>query len=258
MQANNIVAEWLSDKAIRTLEPNLSPRIHHGVRWPHAARFQDPYALCQKIHQRFLVQGGLFVKTRVLRLEQKEQGTLLHCADGNTRQFFKAVIAAGVHSDTLLQNTGMTVPLIAERGYHVTFPDQMDLLSHTVGSADRRVVISPLSCGLRVVGISELARPGSPAGIRPPQVLRKQVSALLPSLTQSAVASGTSWMGERPTLPDSLPVIDCHPKDPRLIFAFGHQHLGVTQAAITSEIVGELLCGRQNPEIGHRVSLRRF
>ncbi|MNR54585.1 D-amino acid dehydrogenase small subunit [compost metagenome] len=46
-------------------------------------------------------------------------------------------------------------------------------------------------------------------------------------------------MGFRPSLPDSLPVIDrvC---DGRVLLAFGHQHLGLTQAAVTAEWVGRL------------------
>jgi D-amino-acid dehydrogenase len=48
--------------------------------------------------------------------------------------------------------------------------------------------------------------------------------------------AATPWMGFRPSLPDSLPVIDqvCEGK---VLLAFGHQHLGLTQAAVTAEMV---------------------
>ena len=48
-------------------------------------------------------------------------------------------------------------------------------------------------------------------------------------------------MGERPTLPDFLPAIG---RRGRLLYAFGHQHIGVTLAAATAEAVVELAHGR--------------
>jgi D-amino-acid dehydrogenase len=50
-------------------------------------------------------------------------------------------------------------------------------------------------------------------------------------------------MGIRPTLPDSLPVIDLHPKYPQIGMVFGHHHLGVTQAAISAQLISALMTG---------------
>jgi D-amino-acid dehydrogenase len=51
--------------------------------------------------------------------------------------------------------------------------------------------------------------------------------------------AATPWMGFRPSLPDSLPIIDrvC---DGKVLLAFGHQHLGLTQAAVTAELIAQL------------------
>ena len=53
------------------------------------------------------------------------------------------------------------------------------------------------------------------------------------------VAEATPWMGFRPSLPDSLPIID-RVAEGRVLLAFGHQHLGLTQAAVTAEHIGRL------------------
>lgn len=52
-------------------------------------------------------------------------------------------------------------------------------------------------------------------------------------------------MGFRPSLPDSLPVIGPAPGEPRVLYAFGHGHLGLTQSAATGELVSQMLMGVQ-------------
>jgi D-amino-acid dehydrogenase len=59
----------------------------------------------------------------------------------------------------------------------------------------------------------------------------------VPSLPEG----GREWMGRRPSTPDSVPVISRHPGDPRIVFAFGHGHLGLTLSAVTARNVAQLL-----------------
>ena len=54
---------------------------------------------------------------------------------------------------------------------------------------------------------------------------------------------GKQWMGFRPSMPDSLPVIGRSSRVANVLYAFGHGHLGLTQAAGTAEIVGALATG---------------
>ena len=50
-------------------------------------------------------------------------------------------------------------------------------------------------------------------------------------------------MGARPTLPDYLPAIGRSRRAPNLYYAFGHNHLGLTLAAITGELAAALIAG---------------
>jgi D-amino-acid dehydrogenase len=52
------------------------------------------------------------------------------------------------------------------------------------------------------------------------------------------------WTGDRPTLPDYLPMLGASPKARNAIFAFGHQHIGLTLAAVTGRIVRDLALDR--------------
>jgi D-amino-acid dehydrogenase len=53
----------------------------------------------------------------------------------------------------------------------------------------------------------------------------------------------SEWLGFRPTCPDSLPVIGYSTVSEFIIYAFGHQHLGLTLAGITGKLVSELASG---------------
>ena len=55
-------------------------------------------------------------------------------------------------------------------------------------------------------------------------------------------------MGRRSTFPDSLPVIDLHPKYPQIGMVFGHQHLGLTHAPISAKIITALLDDNEDDE----------
>ena len=60
---------------------------------------------------------------------------------------------------------------------------------------------------------------------------------------------GVEWMGCRPSTPDSMPVIGADPRDPRIVFAFGHGHLGLTLSAATARHVASLIAGRPDPKL---------
>ena len=75
--------------------------------------------------------------------------------------------------------------------------------------------------------------------------LGNTVATLLQGLN---LEDGVPWMGRRPSLPDSLPVISGSPIFDNLYFGFGHGHLGLTQAAITGKLLTALASGIQ-PEV---------
>lgn len=57
-------------------------------------------------------------------------------------------------------------------------------------------------------------------------------------------APSRDWMGFRPSLPDSVPVIGPSRGGPDVIHAFGHGHIGLTLAPITALLVADLVAGR--------------
>ncbi|GAA0623550.1 NAD(P)/FAD-dependent oxidoreductase [Halomonas beimenensis] len=233
--------EWLEGEALRAREPGLSGELSHGLFFPGAHQVRDPYALVRRLAEAYRARGGEIRQASVERLEPRDAGVRLHTDQGEL-DMAQAVVAAGAWSHRLAAGVGLSIPLETERGYHLTLPGRGQALRQPVGSAERRFVMTPMDCGLRVVGFTELGGLSLPPVARRYDSLRHHAGALLAD-DRGLDESAEAWMGFRPTLPDSLPVIDTHPAYPAVHFAFGHQHLGLTQAAITAELVAARVAG---------------
>ena len=83
----------------------------------------------------------------------------------------------------------------------------------------------------------------------------KKARMFLPGLKTQG---GVQWMGFRPSLPDSLPVIGRARATPNVVYAFGHGHLGLTQSTGTARLVADLLTGQPLPMDIDPFSPRRF
>lgn len=137
------------------------------------------------------------------------------------------------------------MPLDTERGYHLMLPAEQQRLPFAVTSLERKFIMTPMADGLRLAGTVEFA------GLKAPPSMQRawQLHRLSKGLFRRELdAEGaTPWMGFRPSLPDSLPVID-RVADGKVLLAFGHQHLGLTQAAVTAEWMGRLVNGEDCPQ----------
>lgn len=236
-----IDARFVDSEQVAALEPALRGRINHAVLLPHAHRVSDPYHLSQMLLQRFIEHAGVLLQEQVLSLRPVASQVELS-TNAAIHTFDKAIVCTGAHSAKLLQQLGIRVPLMAERGYHLNLPGVQALLNGPICSAERNVFISPLQTSLRIVGFSELGGLKLPPNPARYQTLRHHLASLLPQ-TQPHLPQAGQWMGMRPTLPDSLPVIDRHPEHPQIGFAFGHQHAGLTLAAITGELICDHMSG---------------
>lgn len=236
-----VKTELVQGKSLEQLEPELAENLSHALFFPEAYRVREPYQLCKILLSAFLARGGVFIQQGVNNLMPEDKGILIQ-TEMELLEFDRAIICAGVWSKQLLKGVGLNVPLEAERGYHLTINTKDILLNHPIGSAERRFVMSPLDSGLRVVGMTELG------GLKLKPVKRRfdslyHHSRKLLSRLNDPTIPVSEWVGYRPTLPDSLPVIDRHPCHSQLLFAFGNQHLGLTQAAISAELVVSLMTG---------------
>lgn len=237
----------LSGDALFELEPALAKGISHALYFPEARHLGDTYQTCQHLFSCFKQHGGRFKQQDILGIHPLENGASL-ISQGEQHRFSKVVITAGAWSKQLMSGLKLSVPLAAERGYHLTLPTSKRKLRHILSSADRHVVLSPLDCGLRIVGFGEYANLATPPVGKRYDQLRHHLGKIIADVDTEDPDIET-WMGIRPTLPDSLPVIDQHPSYPQIGMAFGHHHLGVTQAAITAKMLTALMTEGKGSEV---------
>jgi len=248
-------AKVLNGDEARELEPALSPAVEHAVLFPETGHTSDPYKLTLSLLEFFRQCGGVVMQQEVQQLRTKGSGCEVTLSD-KTLEVPKVLLATGAWSKKLLQQlSGVSVPLDTERGYHLMLPQAADKLQIPISSADRKFIMTPMDEGLRLAGTVEFGGLEAPANMQRAEMLLKHAKALIPGVSEEM---GERWMGFRPSLPDSLPVIDRIGSHGQFLLAFGHQHLGLTQAAVTAEAVLALHQQRSGPVNLQPYRLSRF
>lgn len=233
--------ETVSGARLADLQPGLHPKYTHGVFIPSWMTLSDPYDVACAIGQAALARGAQFERAEVADLTPDAQGVVLTLADGRRLSAPKVVLACGAWSHRLTAKLGDRLPLETERGYNTTLPPgAFDLRRQLVLPADG-YVITPLATGVRVGGAVELGGLSRAPDFRRSEILLKKARGVLQGLKTDG---GVQWMGFRPSMPDSLPVIGRALKAPNVIYGFGHGHLGLTQSAATARLLTDLVLGR--------------
>lgn len=226
----------LTAAEVAEMEPALPP-VAGGLFFPDAAHVIDPAALTKRLAAGAESLGASFQRVRVERLEPQSEGKIrLTCGDCFV-EAHTVVLAAGAWSRSLALQVGDKIPLDTERGYHIEFEMNIPLIRRPVSPIDLGFYLTPMAGRLRVAGTVELG--GLAAPINPARIalLERGARKLFPNLGPVR----RQWLGFRPSLPDSLPVIGRSHHCANLIHAFGHGHLGLTLAGITSQAVVGLI-----------------
>lgn len=198
----------------------------------------SPEAYCRGLACAILARGGRFVQARVEGIETGGDGIRLRTAAG-TQATDRAVIAAGAWSRGIARGFGQRLNMNTERGYHVAFAPHEGLLNHAVMYPSDGFFLTPLRHQIRAAGTIELGGLDKPARAVRLRVLEQKARRMLPALGDRQ----DSWLGFRPSSPDSLPFIGPSRRDPRVFFACGHGHMGVTLAGITGQLIAQLIDG---------------
>lgn len=238
----------LSGDEVRQLEPSLSDSISHALYFTHVGHTTDPYKLCQAFADKFVALGGEILTDELLSIDKSivdEAIVAMQLASGEKIVSDKVLIASGAWSKPFAKHLGHNVPLETERGYHLMMP-QKSSLSRPVASYNRKFIITPMLDGTRLAGTVEFGGLKAPLVEARADCLFPHGKALLPELFADAkVTDGERWMGFRPSMPDSLPVLGRSNKQKNVFFSFGHQHLGLTWSGITAKLVSQEMSGKQ-------------
>ncbi|MCK7613227.1 NAD(P)/FAD-dependent oxidoreductase [Roseibium sediminicola] len=235
-----IEVEELTAARLRELEPDLSERVVGGALVPGWIQVDEPKQLCLTIASWLESQGVHFETGEVAQILPRENGCELLLKDGSRTDVECLVIACGAWSRALAGQLGDRIPLDTERGYNITVPEPGVSVKRMIMLPGHGFVMSPLSTGLRVGGAVEFGGLSLPANWKRVDAMVAKARLFYPGLKTEG---GKRWMGFRPSLPDSLPVISPASGHANIFYAFGHAHHGLTQSAVTGELIADMIDG---------------
>ncbi|MGZ8369844.1 MAG: NAD(P)/FAD-dependent oxidoreductase [Caulobacteraceae bacterium] len=246
------VARELASQEVGAIQRDISQRFVGGIAYEGTGKLTDPNEMVRALHTALTAGGAEIVTGKASGLTDTSDGVRVTLANGREIAAGHALISAGARSRNLCKQVGLTAPLVAERGYHLQYAD------HDLGDRfpplmcdERWICITQAGRDVRITGFTEIGHPDSAPDPRKWKTLRHHVA----ELGLKVRGEPSEWMGCRPTLPDFLPAIG---RKGRVLYAFGHQHVGLTMAAVTAEAVAELFGAEATPERLRAFDLARF
>lgn len=240
-RAAGVEVELLDRHEIRQLEPALAPIFARAVYLPEQGQTKNPGRLVAALAEHVVRRGGRLVRAAVTGVEMGACGPEALASTAGRLPVQRLVVAAGAWSGRLAASLGSKVPLETERGYHVVVTGADPGLRIQTMWAERKFVAAPMEDGLRLAGTVEFGGLAAEPDMARADLLLRQGRRMFPGLEVGEVSR---WMGHRPSLPDSLPVISRSPHHENVLFAFGHGHTGLIGGAMTGRLIADLAVGR--------------
>jgi D-hydroxyproline dehydrogenase len=234
-----VTVDLIGPDDLHQLEPNLPP-MAGAAFFPGAMTLTDPGAVMVALAAH-IAASVPHISAAVTKLARTPQGIRLTGPDITAK---RVIIAAGAHSRALARMAGDRIPLDTERGYHVEWDMEAPRLTRPACPTTRGFYLCPMQGRLRAAGTVELGGLHLPPSPHRITNLIQGARSIFPDLPEPS----RTWMGFRPSLPDSIPVIGPSSGGPDIIHAFGHGHIGVTLAPMTARIVAAIIAG-QSPDI---------
>ncbi len=239
-----IAFEHLRGEALADCQPGLAGQFVVGTFVPGWKTVSDPQRVGEGLWAYANRLGATFLQAEVRFITPSAGGAAVRLANGQHIETAKLIVAAGAWSHRLAKDLGDTIPLETERGYNTTLPVGAFDLKRQLIFSGHGFVVTPLETGVRIGGAVELGGLDLPPNYKRSQAMLTKAKKFMPALE---TAGGKQWMGYRPSLPDSLPVIGYARTNKNVLYAFGHGHLGLTQAAATGRLISDLISGKEPP-----------
>ena len=231
------VLDWME---IRELEPSLAPVFKSGLLLPNNGRCKNPHQLVTTLARTAERGGATILRGKVDGFQTEGAQVRAIVVDAKPQAVERVVIAAGADSAGLAAQLGTRIPLEAERGYHITIEDPGVAPRMPVTHTDAKFACSPMNVGLRLAGTVEYAGIDFEPNWRRAELLKAQAKRMFPGVRLDKV---TRWAGNRPSLPDGLPVLGTAPKFANAYFAFGNSHFGMSAGPVMGKVIAELVAG---------------
>ena len=242
------ILEDLTRPEIERFAPELAPEFRWGTFAPENGYTINPSRLTKLLAESVADHAGTHIRAEARDIKLRPGGVTIELLRDGQKDEVAAdavLVAAGAWSHFLAARVGDKVPLETQRGYHVTVANAGLTVNRMVNWVSRRVFTTPMEMGMRFAGTVEIAGLDTPPHWERADRLLELGRKMYPSMNVSSISR---WMGHRPCLPDSLPVIGASPRAPNVFYAFGHGHIGMCSASGTARTVAELIAG-ETPQV---------
>ncbi len=241
---NGIAFTVIEDGALWQQEPALSRSYRLGVFFPDNGHTINPNRFVGALADAFLRDGGKIIRAAAQGFELEGAALRGVRTDVGLLPCNAAIIATGAHSKRFAQQLGDSIPLDTERGYHIVIPSCENMPRVPIMDTSGKFVATPMEGGLRIAGTVEFAGLDAKPDWKRAHKLLTLGQRLFPGLAMPKTEDAAVWMGFRPSMPDSLPVIGPSRLSADVIYAFGHGHVGMAGGAQTGLLVADLIAGR--------------
>lgn len=243
-KAHGFVPDLIEGGEVAEFDPAYGPDFGCLAVLKGHGHVLNPGGYVAALAEDFVAMGGHVRRAEVTDFTLTDgQITQIATTDG-VIDCDRAVIASGAFSARLLKKLDLKVPLESERGYHITFKNASGQPKRPTMINAGQFVATPMTDGLRCAGILEFGGLDAGPSRAPFGLLRRQTAKALPHLQAS---EEVEWMGHRPALPDSLPMLG-EVGQTGIYTAFGHHHVGLTGGPKSGRILAGLIMG-QSPNL---------
>lgn len=233
--------EVLEGQALKDYDPVFGPDVGLAARCGNHGRIADPGAYVKALAAHARAQGAEFIRAEVEDVVRDGGRVTGVRAGGQTVACDAAVVATGAWSKRLAAKLGLKAPLESERGYHLELWEPSVMPRSPVMIASGKFVATPMEGRLRLAGIVEFGGLEAAPSRAPFALLERNIRAAIPGITWKKTVE---WMGHRPSMADSIPVIGEVPGIQGAFAAFGHDHVGLTGGPKTGRLLAQVIAGK--------------
>lgn len=239
---------------ISDLEPNINNIFYKGATFEGSYFAKNPKKISERLFNLFKRKGGKFISENVENISFNDRDHVKINTQDKLYNFDRVVLSAGAWSKTLADRVGDKVPLASERGYHIVYPHPKDTINRPIAWQERGVYFTPMNEGLRAGGVVEFGGNSKEISANVINYLKRASTSVFPNLESHK----TEWVGFRPSVPDSLPVIGQSEKNPYIYYCFGHQHIGWSLGGISGKLIAQEICANKTDIDLKPFSIGRF
>jgi len=236
-----VIYEILDAGAIKELEPDISRHYEKGIWLTNTPSVTNPEKVCLAYSDYFQSLGGHFQIANAQKLIKSGAGWKVEYDTGDL-EADDVVVAMGAQSPDLLSTIGIKIPMVIERGYHLLYqPKSGKSLGRSIIDTQYGLVMTPMEMGIRVTSAVNLVAREIPPSYQQILNLVPRIESIFPLEKHN---DDDPWMGNRPSTPDSLPIIGPAVDHDNLWLAFGHGHLGLTLGPKTGILIADAMAGK--------------